>query len=86
MKKYKAQVLVRLRASVSDAAGNAVKQNVDRICDIKETSLVRLGKVIDMEFEAPNTEHAEREMKKLTDGLLANTIIEDWQFQLQEVS
>ena len=85
MKKFKAQVIVRLRASVSDSAGNAVKTNVNKICNIKDISLLRLGKVIDMEFEAPNMEFAEKEMKELSGRLLANTVIEDWELQLQEV-
>ncbi len=81
--KFKALVLIRLRASVSDAAGNAVKANVNRVCDINEISSLRLGKCIDMVFEAPDREHAERELYKVSDLLFANTVIEDWSYQLE---
>ena len=83
--KFKALVLIRLRASVSDAAGNAVKANVGRVCDIEEISSLRLGKCIDMDFEAPDYEHAVRELFKVSDLLFANTVIEDWSYELHEV-
>jgi len=81
---FKAKVFVSLRENVSDAAGNAVKANVHRVCDIKEPSKLRLGKCIDIEFEAPNTEHAKRELAKASDMLFANTVIEDWSYELLE--
>ena len=83
--KFKALVFIRLRASVSDSAGNAVKANVDRVCDIKKVSSLRLGKVIDMEFESPDREHAENELAKVSDLLFANTVIEDWSYELKEL-
>ncbi len=83
--KFKAIVFIRLRENVSDAAGNAVSANVNRVCDIKEISKLRLGKCIDIEFEAPNKEHAERELSKVSDLLFANTVIEDWSYELEEV-
>jgi phosphoribosylformylglycinamidine synthase len=84
--KFKALVLIRLRASVSDAAGNAVKANVSRVCDIKEVSSLRLGKCIDMEFEAPDREFAEKELFQACDLMFANTVIEDWSYEIEEVS
>ncbi len=35
MRKFKATVYVRLRESVSDAAGNAVKANVNKVARVK---------------------------------------------------
>ena len=83
--KFKAIVLIRLRASVSDAAGNAVRANVSKVCDIKEVSSLRLGKAIDIEFEAPDREYANRELAKVSDLMFANTVIEDWSYELTEV-
>jgi len=83
--KFKAIVFIRLRENVSDAAGNAVSANVNRVCDIQKISKLRLGKCIDIEFEAPNKEHAERELSKVSDLLFANTVIEDWSYELEEV-
>ena len=83
--KFKALVLIRLRASVSDAAGNAVASSVNRVCDIEKVDSLRLGKVIDMEFESPDREHAENELAKVSDLLFAITVIEDWSYELKEV-
>ena len=82
--KYKAIIFVRLRTNVSDAAGNAVRANVDKVADIRNCSKLRLGKCIDIDFEAPNMEHAQRELAKASDMLFANTVIEDWSYELLE--
>ncbi len=84
MKKFKAKVYIRLRESVSDAAGNAVRTNVPKVGDIQKISRLRLGKIIDMDFEAPSKEHAEKELAKISDLLFANTVIEDWSYDLIE--
>ena len=82
--KFKALIFVRLRANVSDAAGNAVRANVHRVADIRECTKLRLGKCIDLDFEAPDREHAERELSKASDLLFANTVIEDWSYEMWE--
>ena len=84
--KFRAKVFIKLRENVSDAAGNAVRANVHRVADIRECSKLRLGKCIDMDFEAPDREHAERELAKASELLFANTVIEDWSYDLEEVS
>jgi len=81
---FKAKVFVSLRHNVSDAAGNAVRANVDKVADIRNCSKLRLGKCIDIDFEAPNMEHAQRELAKASDMLFANTVIEDWSYELLE--
>ena len=83
--KFQAKVFIRLRENVSDAAGNAVRANVHRVADIRECSKLRLGKCIDIEFEAPDMEHAKRELSKASDLLFANTVIEDWSYELEEL-
>ena len=82
--KFQAKVFIRLRENMSDAAGNAVRANVHRIADIRNCSKLRLGKCIDIEFEAPDREHADRELAKASDLLFANTVIEDWSYELEE--
>ena len=84
--KFKAIVFIRLRENVSDAAGNAVRANVHRVADLRNCSKLRLGKAIDIEFEAPDREHAERELAKASDLLFANTVVEDWNYELTEVN
>ncbi len=80
--RFKATVLVKLRGSVSDAAGNAVMNNTKSIAPNLKSNLLRIGKVIDYWFEAPDYETAQKEMLILSDQMLANTVIEDWEFDL----
>ena len=82
--RFKALVHVRLRGSVSDAAGNAVMKNVHLIAPKLQPHLLRIGKVIDFWFDAESEELAREEMDELTDKLFANTVIEDWEYTLEE--
>ena len=82
--KFKATVTVKLRGSVSDAAGNAVMNNTHVVAPNLKSNLLRIGKCIDYWFEAPDRETAEKELYLLSDQLLANTVIEDWDFEFHE--
>ena len=82
--KFKATVFVRLRGSVSDAAGNAVSANAHRVAPKLKSNLLRIGKCIDYWFEAEDYETAEKELYLLSDRLLANTVVEDWSYELTE--
>jgi len=82
--RFKALVFVRLRGSVSDAAGNAVMNNVNRIAPKLKPHLLRIGKAIDFWFDAESEEVAREQMDLLSDRMLANTVIEDWTYDLEE--
>ena len=82
--KFKATVDVKLRGSVSDAAGNAVMNNTHRVAPNLKSNLLRIGKCIDYWFEAEDYETAEKELYKLSDLFLANTVIEDWEYEFHE--
>jgi len=82
--KFKATVYVKLRGSVSDAAGNAVMNNTNRVAPELKSNLLRIGKCIDYWFEAEDYDTAEKQLYLLSDRMLANTVIEDWEYQLEE--
>jgi len=82
--RFKALVHIRLRASVSDAAGNAVMNNTQRVTPNHQPHLLRIGKAIDFWFDAESEEVARAEMDILCDKLFANTVIEDWDYTLEE--
>ena len=82
--RFKALVHVRLRGSVSDAAGNAVMNNTKRVAPTLQPHLLRIGKCIDFWFDADTEEIAREEMDLLSDRMLANTVIEDWEYKLEE--
>ena len=82
--RFKALVNVRLRGSVSDAAGNAVMNNTKRVAPNLEPHLLRIGKAIDFWFDAETEEIAREQMDLLSDRMLSNTVIEDWSYELEE--
>ena len=82
--KFKATVYVKLRGSVSDAAGNAVMNNTNRVAPELKSNLLRIGKCIDYWFEAEDYDTAEKQLYLLSDRMLANTVIEDWEYTLEE--
>ena len=82
--RFKALVHVRLRGSVSDAAGNAVMKNTHLVAPNLQPHLLRIGKAIDFWFDAETEEIAREEMDLLSDRMLSNTVIEDWEYKLEE--
>ena len=82
--KFKALVFIRLRAQVDDSPGNAVRGACGRLSKLDIRKL-RLGKVIDIYLEAPDKEYVIKELELLSDRLFANTVMEDWDFEIEEV-
>ena len=81
--RYQARVLVHLRPSVLDPAGEAAKGAAIRL-GVDGISKLRIGKAVELEIEAPNEEEARRRLELLSDRLLANPVIEDWSLELQD--
>ena len=83
--KFKATVFIRLRESVSDAAGNAVRANVNKIAPDIQVSRLRINKLIELVLEAKDEKTAREQLDLLSDRLFANIVIEDWEYDLEEV-
>lgn len=82
--KFKALVFIRLRSQVDDSPGNAVRDCCRRLSEL-DIKKLRLGKVIDVWLEADTREYAEKELEMLSDRFLANTVMEDWDYELTEI-
>ncbi len=82
--KFKALVFIRLRSQVDDSPGNAVRDCCKRLSDL-DIKKLRLGKVIDVWLESESKEYAEKELEMLADRFLANTVMEDWDYDLVEI-
>ena len=82
MPRYQARVLVRLRPSVLDPAGEATRGAAERL-GVEGISKLRIGKAVELELDAPDAEEARRRLEMLSDRLLANPVIEDWSLELQ---
>ena len=80
--RFQARVLVRLRPSVLDPAGEAARGAAERL-GVEGLSKLRIGKAVEMELEAPDEAEARRRLELLSDRLLANPVIEDWTLEIQ---
>ena len=82
---FKALVFIRLRSQVDDSPGNAVRDACKRLSEL-DIKKLRLGKVIDVWIEAESREVCcRRNLEMLSDRFLANTVMEDWDYELTEI-
>ena len=83
--KYQARIYVTLRPSVLDPAGTAIESGL-RQMGYTEVESVRIGKYIEMQLTATNEEQALQHLDEMCDRLLANTVIENYRFELTELA
>ena len=81
---FKTKIYVRLRAAVDDSAGNAVRAACSKMSDMTFNKL-RLGKLIEIDFQAKDEDHANEEINRLCKRFLANEVIEDYEFKVWSV-
>ncbi|WP_421654820.1 phosphoribosylformylglycinamidine synthase subunit PurS [Leptothermofonsia sp. ETS-13] len=82
--KYQAQIYVTLRPSVLDPAGTAVQSGLKHM-GYENVEQVRIGKYIEMTLVADSEEAAREQLDRACDQLLANPVIENYRFELQEL-
>ena len=82
---FSARVLVSLRPSVLDPAGEATRAAASRL-GVDGISKLRIGKAVEVELEAPDAQSARQQLELLSDRLLANPVIEDWTLELKDDS
>ncbi len=82
---FKANVLINLRPSVLDPAGEATRSAANRL-GVEGIRQLRIGKSVALELEAPDESEARRRIEKLADRLLANPVIENWSMDINAAS
>ncbi len=85
MPRFHARVLVSLRPSVLDPAGEATRAATGRL-GVEGVSRLRIGKAVELEIEAPDADTARSRVELLSDRLLANPVIENWELELSEIA
>lgn len=78
----KAEIFVRLKPSVLDPQGKAIENSLKTL-GFDGVASVRQGKVFDVELNTEDKAQAEDILNKLSDQLLANTVIEDFKVELK---
>ncbi|TCP24100.1 phosphoribosylformylglycinamidine synthase [Scopulibacillus darangshiensis] len=79
MKKVK--VYITLRESVLDPQGQAVKDSLHNM-EYKNVQDVRIGKFIELELD--DTADIDTQIKEMCEKLLANTVIENYRYEIEE--
>jgi phosphoribosylformylglycinamidine synthase len=82
---FSARVLVSLRPSVLDPAGEATRAAAARL-GVDGVSKLRIGKAVEVELDAPDEQSARAQLELLSDRLLANPVIENWILELKDDS
>ncbi|AQR78238.1 phosphoribosylformylglycinamidine synthase subunit PurS [Paenibacillus larvae] len=79
----KATVYVTIKQSVLDPQGNAVQDTLHSM-GFGEVAKVRVGKYLELDLQTKNRTEAEDRVKAMCEKLLANTVIEDYRFELND--
>jgi phosphoribosylformylglycinamidine synthase len=80
----KATVYVTIKQAVLDPQGVAV-QGALHSMGFDEVGKVRVGKYLELELNTTDRAVAEERVKTMCEKLLANTVIEDYKYELNEV-
>ena len=77
----KARVTVTLKSGVLDPQGKAIEGAL-RALGVGGVGAVRQGKIFDIELETSDRAAAEAALKEAAERLLANTVIENYRFEI----
>jgi phosphoribosylformylglycinamidine synthase len=77
----KAKIHVTLKQGILDPQGKAIEHALDSL-GFKHAANVRVGKYMELDLEQTDKAKAEAEVKAMCDKLLANTIIEEYRYEL----
>ncbi|BDG34359.1 phosphoribosylformylglycinamidine synthase subunit PurS [Parageobacillus sp. VR-IP] len=80
---YKVKVYVTLRESVLDPQGTAVKGALHSL-SYTEVQDVRIGKFMELVIEKSDRD-IDKLVREMCEKLLANTVIEDYRYEIEEV-
>ena len=81
---YKATVIIKRRPSILDPQGKAVEKGA-QLLGFNNVSGTRIGKYIEFFVNSEDENAAADEVKKYSEKLLANPIMEDFEYSLEKV-
>ena len=80
----KAEVYITLKKTVADPQGLTIKHAIESL-GYKSLEEVRIGKLITLKLNLRDKKEAEEQINEICKKLLANPIIEDYTFKIEEV-
>ncbi len=82
---FKATVIVRRRPKILDPQGKAAEKGA-RLLGFNNVSKTRIGKYIEFLVHLNDRSEAEKEVVEYCEKLLANPIMEDYEYKLEEIA
>ena len=83
MSQFLVKVFIRLRPSVLDPAGEAIKSAANKL-GVDGINSLRIGKLIETELEASHENEVKEKIELLCDRLFANNVIEASEYQFEK--
>ncbi len=83
LNQFEVKVSIRLRPSVLDPAGEAIKSAASKL-GVEGINSLRIGKLIEVNLEANEEDEAKQKIELLCDRLFANKVIEDFDYYLKQ--
>ena len=77
----KAKIHVTLKQGILDPQGKAIEHALDSL-GFKNAANVRVGKYMELDLNQTDKTKAETEVKAMCEKLLANTIIEEYRYEV----
>jgi phosphoribosylformylglycinamidine synthase len=77
----KVKIHVTLKQGILDPQGKAIEHALDSL-GFKNVGNVRVGKYMELELNEPDKVKAEQSVKSMCEKLLANTIIEEYRYEV----
>jgi len=77
----KAKIQVTLKQGILDPQGKAIEHALDSL-GFKNAENVRVGKYMELDVKEKDKAKAEAQVRQMCEKLLANTIIEEYRYEL----
>ena len=81
----KAKIKVMLKKSILDPQGKAVLHAIEEM-NVGNFSDVRIGKYIEVNINNSDLESAKSEIDEICNKLLSNPVMENYEFELEEIN
>ena len=82
---YLAKVYVTLKPTVNDPQGLTVRGGLHTL-GFESVKSVRVGKYMEIKVEETDRAKAEEQVQEMCRKLLANPVIEDFRFEMEEIN
>ena len=84
MDQFEVKVFIRLRPSVLDPAGEAIKSASSKL-GVEGIKSLRIGKMIEVKIEGNKEDEIKEQIDFLCNRLFANTVIEDYEYLIKKL-